>query len=65
MSPLGSNKETVGGVIGRLKDVWGDLMQASQNIPQGDRVALCLTKKDAFDLSSARVFVDDTNTNKG
>ena len=48
------------GVIGRLKDVWGDLMQASQNIPQADRVALRPTKKDAFDLTSARVFLDDT-----
>ena len=42
-------------MIGRLKDVWGDLMQASQNIPQADRVALCPTKKDAFDLTSAHV----------
>ena len=48
------------GVIGRLKDVSGDLMQASQNIPQADRVALRPTKKDAFDLTSARVFLDDT-----
>ena len=47
-------------MIGRLKDVWGDLMQASQNIPQADRVALRPTKKDAFDLTSARVFLDDT-----
>ena len=47
-------------VNGRLKDVWGDLMQASQNIPQADRVALRPTKKDAFDLTSARVFLDDT-----
>ena len=35
-------------------------MQASQNIPQADRVALHATKKDAFDLTSARVFLDDT-----
>ena len=35
-------------------------MQASQNIPQADRVALRPTKKDAFDLTSARVFLDDT-----
>ena len=48
------------GVIGRLKDVWRDLMQASQNIPQADRVGLRPTKKDAFDLTSARVFLDDT-----
>ena len=47
-------------MIGRLKDVWGDLMQASQSIPQADRVALRPTKKDAFDLTSARVFLDDT-----
>ena len=47
-------------MIGRLKDVWGDLMQASQNIPQADRVALRPRKKDAFDLTSARVFLDDT-----
>ena len=47
-------------MIGRLKDVWGDVMQASQNIPQEDRVALRPTKKDAFDLTSARVFLDDT-----
>ena len=47
------------GVIGRLKDVWGNLMQASQNIPQADRVALRPTKKNAFDLTSARVFLDD------
>ena len=46
-------------MIGRLKDVWGDLMQASQNIPQVDRVALRPTK-DAFDLTSARIFLDDT-----
>ena len=47
------------GVIGCQKDVWGNLMQALQNIPQADRVALRATKKDAFDLTSARVFVDD------
>ena len=47
-------------MIGRLKDVWGYLMQASQNIPQADRVALCPTNKDAFDLTSAHVFPDDT-----
>ena len=35
-------------------------MQASQNITQADRVTLCPTKKDAFDLTSARVFLDDT-----
>ena len=35
-------------------------MQASQNIPQADRVALRPTKKDAFDQNSARVFLDDT-----
>ena len=35
-------------------------MQASQNIPQADRVALRPTKKDAFDLTSARVFLNDT-----
>ena len=52
----GNNRE----VTGRLKDVWGDLMQASQNIPQADRVALRPTKKDAFDLTSMRVFLDDT-----
>ena len=59
MSPLGCRKRRAG-VIVRLKDVWGDLMQASQNIPQADRVALRPTKKDAFDLTSARVFLDDT-----
>ena len=48
------------GVIGRLKDVWGDLMQASQNIPQAECVALHPTKKDTFDLTSVRVFLDDT-----
>ena len=48
------------GAIGRPKDVRGDLMQASQNIPQADRVALRPTKKDAFDRTSARVFLDDT-----
>ena len=47
-------------MIGRLKDVWGDLVQASQNIPQADRAPLRPTKKDAFDLTSARVFLDDT-----
>ena len=47
------------GVIGCLKDVWGDLIEASQNIAQAKRVALRLTKKDAFDLTSARVFLDD------
>ena len=47
-------------VIGRLEDVWGDLLQASRNIPEADRVALCPTKKDAFDLTSAQVFLDDT-----
>ena len=47
-------------MIGRLKDVWGKLIQASQNIPQADRVALCPTKKDDFDLTSAHVFLDDT-----
>ena len=58
-------QEGVGrGVIGRLKDLWGDLMQASQNIPQADRVALRPTKKDAFDLTSAHVFLDDTQYHK-
>ena len=60
MSPLGCNKETFGEVIHRRKDVWGDLMQASQNTPHADRVALRPTKKDAFDLTSACVFLDDT-----
>ena len=60
MSPLGCKEEDSWGVIGRLKDVWGDLMQASQNIPEADRVALRPTKKDAFDVISARVFLDDT-----
>ena len=53
-------KEDGRGVIGRLMDVWGDLMQASPKIPQADRVAMRPTKKDAFDLTSARVFLDDT-----
>ena len=48
------------GVIGRLKGVWGNLMQASQTIPQAHRMALRPTKKDAFDLTSAHVFLDDT-----
>ena len=48
------------GVIGHLMDVWGDLMQASQNIPQVDRVAFRPTKKDTFDLTSALLFLDDT-----
>ena len=48
------------GVIGRLKDVWGDCMHASNNIRQADRVALRPTKKDAFDLTFACVFIDDT-----
>ena len=48
------------GVIARLKDVSGDLMQASQNIPQADHVALGPTTKDSFDLTSAPVFLDDT-----
>ena len=60
MSPRGRKKETGGGVIGRLKDVWGDLIQASQNFPQADRVTLRPTKKHSFDLTSARVFLDDT-----
>ena len=47
-------------MIGRLKDVWGALMQASQNIPQVNRLALCPTKKIAFDLTSACVFLNDT-----
>ena len=47
-------------VIVRLKDVPSELMQASQNIPQADRVALRPTKKDAFDPTSAGVFLDDT-----
>ena len=38
-------------MIGCLKDVWGDWMQASQNIAQADRVALRPTKKDTFDLT--------------
>ena len=41
------------GVVARLKDVWGDLMQASQSIPQPDLVALPPTKTDTFDLTSA------------
>ena len=48
------------GVMGRLKDLWGDLMQASQDIPQAECVALRPTKKDTFDLTSAHVFLDDT-----
>ena len=48
------------GVLGRLKDVSGDLMQASQNISQADRVAVRPTKKGAFDLTCARVFLDNT-----
>ena len=32
---------------------------SSQNIPQAAAVALHPTKKDAFDLTSAHVFVDD------
>ena len=47
------------GVIGRVKDVWGDLMQASENIPKADRVAFRPTKNDTFDLTAARVFLDD------
>ena len=47
-------------MIGRLKDAWGNLIQASQNILQADRVALRPTKKDTLDLTSARVFLDDT-----
>ena len=47
-------------MIGRLKDLRGDLMLASQNIPQADRVALRAANKDVFDLTSARVFLDDT-----
>ena len=46
-------------MIGLLKDVWGDLMPASQKIPQADHVALRPTKKDVFDLTSARVFLGD------
>ena len=42
------------------KDVSGDLMPASQTIRQADRVVLRQTRKDAFDLTSARVFLDDT-----
>ena len=47
-------------MIGHLKDVWGDLMQGSHNIPREDSVALRPTKKDAFDLTFACVFRDDT-----
>ena len=47
-------------MIGRLEDVSGDLMPASQTIRQGNRVVLRPTRKDAFDLTSARVFLDDT-----
>ena len=40
------------GVIGRLKDVWGHLMQVSQGIPQADGVALHPTH-----LTCVRVFL--------
>ena len=59
MSPHGCKKERVGSDW-HLKDVWGDLMQASQNIPEADRVALRRTKNGAFDLTSAHVLLDDT-----
>ena len=36
------------GVIGRVKELWGDWMQASQNIPQAYRVALHSAKKCVF-----------------
>ena len=46
------------GVIGRMQEVWSDIMQEAANVPFADRVALRPQKKDMFDLTPARIFLE-------
>ena len=46
------------GVIGRMQEVWSDIVQEPANVPLADGVALRPQKKDALDLTSARIFLE-------
>ena len=45
-------------VIGRMQEVWLDIMEEVANVPLADRVALWPQKQDTFDLTSARIFLE-------
>ena len=47
------------GIIGRMQEVWSQLMQEAANVPVTERVALRPQKKDTFDLTSARSFIEN------
>ena len=44
--------------MGRMQEVWSDIMQEAANVPLADRVALRPQKKDTFDLTLARIFLE-------
>ena len=46
------------GIIGRMQEVWSQLMQEAADVPPTERVALRPQKKDTFDLTSARLFIE-------
>ena len=53
------------GVIGCMQEVSSDIMQEGTNVPLADRVALRPQKKDTFDLTSAGIFLEKPEYQKG
>ena len=47
------------GIIGRMQEVWSQLMQEAANVPPIKRVALQPQKKDTFDLRSPRLLTEN------
>ena len=47
------------GIIGRMQEVWSQLMQEAANVPLNERIALRPQKKDTFDLMSARLLIEN------